>query len=399
MAQKFFTSINLNKNELQNAVLQNLASHPSSPKAGQKYYNTTDKKEYIFNGTEWIAYDPADPTILRESDVVDNLSSTSTIAPLSAAQGKALNEKIGTASSKVNTLEGYFTNGSAKKAIADKNGKDIAETYVTRAGSEDVTGVHDFTEGLKIGGNKLESTQDDVVYLDANLHVRGSVTMFADGSEAGSSILDNLPVAGTNTKGIASFDEDDFQVTNGHVSLKDGVVGLDTEELQNYLNQKGYVTSSAVSTNYISKSQQGAANGVASLDASGKVPSSQLPSYVDDVLEYANKSSFPASGESGKIYVDISTNLTYRWSGSTYVEISSATIHKYAATLSGNGSTKDFTITHSLGTRDVVVNLYESISPYQQIWADVKMTSTSQVTVTFAEAPASGTNYRIVIIA
>ena len=54
----------------------------------------------------------------------------------------------------------------------------------------------------------------------------------------------------------------------------------------------------------------------------GKVPSAQLPAYVDDVLEYANLAAFPATGESGKIYVALNTNLTYRWSGSEYVEIS-----------------------------------------------------------------------------
>lgn len=54
----------------------------------------------------------------------------------------------------------------------------------------------------------------------------------------------------------------------------------------------------------------------------GKVPSSQLPSYVDDVLEYASTSQFPATGESGKIYVALDTNKTYRWGGSDYVEIS-----------------------------------------------------------------------------
>lgn len=66
----------------------------------------------------------------------------------------------------------------------------------------------------------------------------------------------------------------------------------------------------------------GAANGFALLGADGKLPSGQLPSYVDDVLEYATKANFPATGENGKIYVDIATNLTWRWSGSTYVEIS-----------------------------------------------------------------------------
>ena len=56
----------------------------------------------------------------------------------------------------------------------------------------------------------------------------------------------------------------------------------------------------------------------------GKVPSSQLPSYVDDVLEFANLASFPATGESGKIYIAIDTNLTYRWGGSSYVVMSSS---------------------------------------------------------------------------
>lgn len=54
----------------------------------------------------------------------------------------------------------------------------------------------------------------------------------------------------------------------------------------------------------------------------GKIPTSQLPAYVDDVLEYANLAAFPATGEAGKIYVALDTNLTYRWSGSAYVEIS-----------------------------------------------------------------------------
>lgn len=54
----------------------------------------------------------------------------------------------------------------------------------------------------------------------------------------------------------------------------------------------------------------------------GKVPAAQLPSYVDDVLEYANLAAFPATGETGKIYVALDTNKIYRWSGSAYVVIS-----------------------------------------------------------------------------
>ena len=75
---------------------------------------------------------------------------------------------------------------------------------------------------------------------------------------------------------------------------------------------------------FVKASAKGQANGVATLDANGKVPSTQLPSYVDDVLEYAKLGSFPLTGETGKIYVALDTNKTYRWSGSAYVEISAS---------------------------------------------------------------------------
>lgn len=93
------------------------------------------------------------------------------------------------------------------------------------------------------------------------------------------------------------------------------------------------ITLNAGDVSAIAASAKGAANGVASLDANGKVPSAQLPSYVDDVLEgyvaddlktfykdSAKSSSY--TGETGKIYVDMTNNKTYRWSGSTYVVIS-----------------------------------------------------------------------------
>ena len=85
----------------------------------------------------------------------------------------------------------------------------------------------------------------------------------------------------------------------------------------------------------IAATEKGANNGVAELDSTGKVPASQLPSFVDDVIEgYLNEGVFyeedshttQVTAESGKIYVDLTggANRTYRWSGSTYVEISAS---------------------------------------------------------------------------
>lgn len=84
------------------------------------------------------------------------------------------------------------------------------------------------------------------------------------------------------------------------------------------------VTLAAKDVGAIPATEKGAANGVASLDETGKVPAAQLPSYVDDVLEFDNQAGFPKTGESGKIYVAKDTNKTYRWSGSAYAEISAS---------------------------------------------------------------------------
>lgn len=82
------------------------------------------------------------------------------------------------------------------------------------------------------------------------------------------------------------------------------------------------ITISAVDpTARIASSEKGAASGVCPLDSGAKVAAAYLPSYVDDVLEYANLAALPVTGETGKIYVTLDTNKEYRWSGSAYIQI------------------------------------------------------------------------------
>lgn len=115
--------------------------------------------------------------------------------------------------------------------------------------------------------------------------------------------------------------------TSAKYAREDHVHPSDTSRVPTTRTVNGKALSSNISltasdVSAIATSSKGAAGGVAELDSNGLVPASQLPSFVDDVLEYLSKSSFPATGETGKIYVDTTTNLTYRWSGSAYVEIS-----------------------------------------------------------------------------
>lgn len=112
----------------------------------------------------------------------------------------------------------------------------------------------------------------------------------------------------------------------GNVNITKANIGLNNVENKSSATIRGELTSANVTTALgytpLNGNLKGANNGLAELDASGKVPTAQLPSYVDDVLEYSAKASFPTTGETGKIYVDTSTNKTYRWGGSAYVEIS-----------------------------------------------------------------------------
>ena len=120
---------------------------------------------------------------------------------------------------------------------------------------------------------------------------------------------------------------------NGKYRDADGkLLEQKTAELEDQLNTHEQYSEEKFGTIYdrldeldetkIDKAVIGQPGGVAELDDTGHVPASQLPSYVDDVQEYPSRSGFPATGEAGKIYVATDTNLTYRWTGSGYVEIS-----------------------------------------------------------------------------
>lgn len=145
-----------------------------------------------------------------------------------------------------------------------------------------------------------------------------STTGFAFGADGDTGLFSPI-VGGGSPNGIASVFANNIEVTrwtqNGATMYKPLTLSADpTTALQAATKQ--YADTKIAST------EKGVANGVATLGADSKVPAAQLPSYVDDVLEYANLAGFPATGETAKIYVALDTNKIYRWSGSAYIEIS-----------------------------------------------------------------------------
>lgn len=183
--------------------------------------------------------------------------------------------------------------GTIDKALADGQGQNIANTYIKSLAVSGKTIT--YTKGD--GATGTITTQDTVYTGENGVTVSGTkisnsgVRSIATGTANGTiSVNTNGTAANVAVKGL------------GSLAYKSSLSASDVGALASTL--------------------KGAANGVAELDSSGKVPTAQLPSYVDDVLEYTAKANFPATGETGKIYVDKTTNLTYRWSGSAYVEIS-----------------------------------------------------------------------------
>lgn len=115
--------------------------------------------------------------------------------------------------------------------------------------------------------------------------------------------------------------------TATELNYVDGV----TSNIQTQLNNKAAsshehaasaITSGTLSLDRLPSITDAKITSISASKITGTIPQANLPSYVDDVLEYNSKSSFPGTGETGKIYVDTATNLTYRWGGSSYVEIS-----------------------------------------------------------------------------
>lgn len=113
--------------------------------------------------------------------------------------------------------------------------------------------------------------------------------------------------------------DDRTAVFNLPLPNKDNSLLEDAPRLRSSLNSIDTLLSNRETT-----ANKGAANGYCPLGADQKVPAINLPSFVDDVLEFANLAAFPATGETGKIYVALDTNKTYRWSGSVYVLINPA---------------------------------------------------------------------------
>ena len=426
MARLFVTNIDLNKNELLNARIQNISSAPSNPVKGQIYYNTGDNILYFWNGTEWI-------------------STSGSLEVITDAIGSYIDGGVG--------LTKVFDDTTNVTTI------NLDNTAVTAGSYGSTTKIPTFTVDAQ--GRLTAASEADVA---TNLSVAGDT-----GPDTVNLLTDTLTIAGgegidvavtnntvtisgedasTTNKGVASFNASDFTVTAGEVSLnKDPVITLsgDVTGTGTMTNLGDVTITTTVAPNSVAlgtdttgdyvQNIQGTTNEVTVSPTSGEgstvtiglpddvsitnnltvggnlnvagtinsVNTTQV-NIVDNKINLNTDFTGAPTADAGIrvergtgadveiLWNETSDNFTLTNNGTNYHAIA----RKYAVDLANPDTLAALVVTHNLGSDDVTVQVFETAGLKALVETDVERTSANTITLRFATAPASGA-YRVVI--
>lgn len=323
MARRFLTNLDLVTNELQNAVIQNLATDPTTGnKDGRIYYNTTSDKLRVYANGTWQ----------NIGDIYDVQGTT-------------------------NEITVSIVNGVATIGLPD-----------------DVT----ITNDLGVGGD---------LTVTGDLTVNGTVTSVNTETV---NIADNMVLLNSNVTGSPT--------ENAGIEVERGT-SANVQLRWNESTDKWQVTEDG--TNYVNIALAG--DSITTSQITDFTEASQ--DVVGGMVSGSNSLSVSYNDTAGTLSLDTtlaSTSYLSKASGLA-VDISAVETKlvtdgftKKVSANVGNGTNTSFAITHNLGTRDVVVNVYDN-SAYDTVEVDVVRTDTNTVTVTFASAPATDA-YRVVVV-
>jgi len=359
MAIDFLSSIDLNKNELQNGVIHVLASAPSNPVEGQIYYDSTDNRIYFFDGTNWV--DASGDIKSVQTTTSDQLTITDSNGPnpsLAIVTGAVTNS--GTALATGDQIYD-FVYGVAQEVTINGTANEIEVT--TTGGS--VAGKFGPSDTITVGlpddvtiGNDLTVTND--------LTVNGNVTLGNATSDT-VTIAGDLTVNGTTTT-----------VNSNTVEIGDSIITLNSDETGAPSQDAGIEVERGTGANRSLIWDES--------DTDWKIQQSggtyeRIATYEDSVEDVIVQE----TGASG-----ISITETLSGTGNrikTYDLAVNLDDLRFKASI-GDGSTTSIAVTHNLGTEDVIVQLFDN-STKETVYADVTRNSVNQVTVAFASAPAS----------
>lgn len=253
------------------------------------------------------------------------------------------------------------------------------------ANMADVQNVVDQVNGLGIAD--ISGLQAALNTLSTDKANKSTTVTAGNGLTGGGDLSANRTIT-LGTPGSLDSSSTNSVTAGGHthsITVTQTDVGLSNVDNTSDANKPVSIDQQAALDLKIDVSEKGIAGGVATLDVSGLIPNNQLPSFVDDVLEVADFASLPVEGETGKIYVTLDDNKTYRWSGSAYVYITSGAVD------SVNGQTGVVNLVKAdvgLGNVDNTSDANKPISTAQQAEFDLKADLNSP---TFTGTPTAPT--------
>jgi len=339
MALKYLTHLNLNQNELQNPVIHPLGTAPSTPTEGQIYYNSTagNKRIYVYDGSAWSSI-AGDITEVIAGDGLSGGGNSDSVT-------LAVNVDDSTIEINADTL---------RVKAGGITANELASTTVTAGSYGSSSAIPTFT-----------------VDADGRLTAAGTAAVSTTLDIAADSGTDDGVVLGTDTLTISgTTNEIETSVSGDTITI-----GLPNDvTIGNNLTVTGDLTVSGTTTTI----------------------NTETIELADNIIVLnSNETGTPSQNAGIEVERGTSTNVALRWNetddaweltsdGTNYYNISTEG-DSYKASI-GDGTTLSYTVNHNLGSRDVLVELYDA-SSYETVIADITRTDTNNVTVAFTNAP------------